>query len=79
MGWTHQKNETRFWILDPGEVRDVTLGRGQAGGVGYWRTFIDRLRGVGYDGILAIEHEDASMTQLEGVTESVRVLREILG
>lgn len=57
----------------------VTLGHGQAGGVAYWRTFVERLRSVGYDGILAIEHEDASMTQLEGVAESVRVLRGILG
>jgi len=57
----------------------VALGRGQAGGVEYWRAFVERLRGVGYDGILSIEHEDASMTQLQGVTESVEVLREVLG
>lgn len=57
----------------------VTLGRGAEQGQAFWDQFVSELRLAGYDGPLSIEHEDASMSQLEGVRESVRVLREALG
>jgi sugar phosphate isomerase/epimerase len=56
----------------------VTLGRGQAGAQSYWQRFVDALRAVGYDGVLSIEHEDASMPRLDGVRESVDLLKAVL-
>ena len=56
----------------------VTLGRGQAGGRKYWQRFVEALRAVGYDGVLSIEHEDAAMPRLDGVRESVDLLKAIL-
>jgi len=56
----------------------VTLGRGHDGGLDYWRSLMQALRGVGFEGALSIEHEDASMSQLDGVQESVQFLRAAL-
>lgn len=54
----------------------VTLGRGHD--ASWWRSFTQSLRKAGYDGVLSIEHEDQSLSPLEGVRESVVVLREAL-
>jgi sugar phosphate isomerase/epimerase len=54
----------------------VTLGRGHD--ASWWRGFSQSLRKVGYDGVLSIEHEDQSLSSLEGVRESVKLLREVL-
>ena len=50
----------------------ITLGYGH--GEGWWREFCYRLRMAGYDGWLAIEHEDVMLSRIEGVRRSVRVL-----
>ena len=54
----------------------VTLGRGHD--ASWWRGFTQSLRNAGYDGALSIEHEDQSLSPLEGVSESVELLRETL-
>jgi sugar phosphate isomerase/epimerase len=54
----------------------VTLGRGHD--ASWWRGFTRCLRETGYDGVLSIEHEDQTLSPLEGVRESVVVLRESL-
>jgi sugar phosphate isomerase/epimerase len=54
----------------------VTLGQGHDGG--WWRTFCDALRAVGYDDVLSIEHEDVSMDPERAVRETVAVLREAI-
>jgi sugar phosphate isomerase/epimerase len=36
------------------------------------------LRGIGYDDVLSIEHEDVAATPLEGVTRSVELLRRVI-
>ena len=54
----------------------VTLGEGQ--GEAWWRDFCAALRRVGYDDVLSIEHEDVSMTPLEGVRRSVALLRRVI-
>ncbi len=54
----------------------MTLGRGHD--AGWWRSFVEHLRAAGYDGVLSIEHEDMGVGQLDGVTESVRLLRDAL-
>jgi sugar phosphate isomerase/epimerase len=54
----------------------VTLGRGHE--VSWWRTFVERLRAAGYDDVLSIEHEDMALSPLDGVRESVALLRGAL-
>jgi sugar phosphate isomerase/epimerase len=53
----------------------ITLGRGHDDA--WWRKFIDALDAVGYDGILSIEHEDPAISAVEGVEESVALLRRV--
>jgi sugar phosphate isomerase/epimerase len=54
----------------------VTLGRGHD--ALWWRRFTQSLHRAGYDDVLSIEHEDQAVSPLEGVRESVVVLREAL-
>lgn len=54
----------------------VTLGRGHT--AEWWRAFCIALRQVGYDDVLSIEHEDASQSPLDGVNESVQLLKEVV-
>jgi sugar phosphate isomerase/epimerase len=54
----------------------VTLGRGHD--VTWWRVFTEALRAAGYDDVLSIEHEDVALPPLEGVGESVALVREAL-
>jgi sugar phosphate isomerase/epimerase len=51
----------------------ITLGYGH--GESWWRDFCYRLRMVGYDGWLSIEHEDVMLSRLEGVRRSVLLLK----
>ena len=54
----------------------VTLGYGH--GEEWWRQFCAALKMVGYNDVLSIEHEDMTMSPLEGVAKSVRLLREVI-
>ena len=54
----------------------VTLGYGNS--EAWWRRFCATLRSVGYNDVLSIEHEDMTMSPLEGVEKSVRLLREVM-
>jgi len=51
----------------------ITLGYGHP--EKWWRDFCYRLRMVGYDGWLSIEHEDVMLSRLEGVRRSVDLLK----
>jgi sugar phosphate isomerase/epimerase len=62
--------EARSWSY-------VTLGHGHA--AAWWRQFCDALRAAGYDDVLSIEHEDVALPPLEGVRQSVELLREVMG
>ena len=70
-------------LLENGSLTDVgarswsyiTLGYGH--GESWWREFCYRLRMAGYDGWLAIEHEDVMLARLEGVRRSVDLLRAV--
>jgi sugar phosphate isomerase/epimerase len=53
----------------------VTLGHGHD--EAWWRRFCATLRAIGYDDVLSIEHEDVSMSPLEGVSESVALLKRV--
>jgi sugar phosphate isomerase/epimerase len=54
----------------------VTLGLGHD--EAWWRKFCAALRAVGYDDVLSIEHEDVTMTPLEGVRRSVELLKRAM-
>ena len=53
----------------------ITLGYGN--GESWWRDFCYRLRMVGYDGWLSIEHEDVMLSREEGVKKSVELLQAV--
>lgn len=44
----------------------------------YWKDVISNLRLVGYDYVVSIEHEDSLMSQNEGLTKAVKLLKECL-
>jgi sugar phosphate isomerase/epimerase len=54
----------------------VTLGLGHD--EAWWHNFCAALRAVGYDDVLSIEHEDVTMTPLEGVRRSVELLKRVI-
>ena len=54
----------------------ITLGYGH--GESWWREFCYRLRMVGYDGWLSIEHEDVVLSRLEGARRSVELLKAMV-
>jgi sugar phosphate isomerase/epimerase len=53
----------------------ITLGYGHD--AKWWKDFCYRLRMNGYDGWLAIEHEDVMLSRLEGVQKSVELLKAV--
>ena len=53
----------------------ITLGYGN--GQQFWKDFCYRLRMVGYDGWLSIEHEDVMLSRVEGVRKSVELLQAV--
>jgi sugar phosphate isomerase/epimerase len=53
----------------------ITLGYGKD--QQFWKDFCYRLRMVGYDGWLSIEHEDVMLSRLEGVRKSVELLQAV--
>ena len=44
----------------------------------YWKDIVSNLRLVGYDHVLSIEHEDSLMSQNEGLTKAVQLLKDVL-
>ena len=76
--------QTTTSLLESGPLTDipsrswsyVTLGFGH--GATWWRQFCYRLRMAGYDGWLAIEHEDVLLNSLEGLEKSVALLRTVM-
>jgi sugar phosphate isomerase/epimerase len=54
----------------------VTLGYGH--GEAWWRQFCAALHMAGYDDVLSIEHEDSTMSPLEGVRKSVALLKDVI-
>jgi sugar phosphate isomerase/epimerase len=54
----------------------VTLGHGH--GETWWRSFHQALAAIGYDDVLSIEHEDLALPPLEGIAQSVALLRRVI-
>ncbi len=59
----------RSWIFR-------TIGYGND--ASYWKDIISNLRLVGYDFAVSIEHEDSLMSQNEGLTKAVALLKDVL-
>ncbi len=70
-------------LLESGSLTDIparswtyiTLGYGHD--EAWWREFCYRLRMVGYDGWLSIEHEDVMLSCMEGARRSVELLKAV--
>ena len=70
-------------LLENGSLTDIparawsyiTLGYGHD--EAWWKAFCYRLRMVGYDGWLSIEHEDVLLSRREGVRRSVALLQAV--
>ena len=54
----------------------VTLGHGHD--ETWWRRFCEALVAIGYDDVLSIEHEDLALPPIEGVRQSVALLRRVI-
>jgi len=54
----------------------VTLGHGSD--EAWWRRFCAALAAIGYDDVLSIEHEDMELPPIEGVAQSVALLRRVM-
>ena len=54
----------------------VTLGRGHD--EAWWRRFCQALAAIGYDDVLSIEHEDLALPPIDGVKQSVGLLRRVV-
>ena len=59
----------RSWIF-----RSVGYGNDEV----YWKDIVSNLRLVGYDHVLSIEHEDSLMSQNEGLSKAVEMLKRVL-
>ena len=44
----------------------------------YWRDIVSELRLAGFDGSMAIEHEDSLMSVREGLEKAVAFMRDVL-
>jgi sugar phosphate isomerase/epimerase len=79
-----QHNLALNGLLDnrwPGEPLEMpwnfaTVGRGHE--VAWWQEFVEALDESGFDGTLAIEHEDPLVPAEQGVVESARVLHDAI-
>jgi sugar phosphate isomerase/epimerase len=52
---------------------------GEAHPPSYWRSFVDALREIGYDGVLSIENEDPLLPGKPGVAAAAALASELLG
>ena len=66
---SYTEMQKRSWLF-----RSVGWGHGEL----EWKGIVSALRGVGYDGVLSIEHEDALMSVSEGLRSAVRMLERVL-
>jgi len=51
---------------------------GYGGGAEYWKEIISNLRMIGYDYAVSIEHEDSLMSQNEGLSKAVALLKDVI-
>ena len=77
-------NIKRTGVLDTTEYSDIINRPWTFRSVGwgndelYWKDMVSNLRLVGYDHVLSIEHEDALMSQNEGLSSAVDMLKRCI-
>ena len=77
-------NIKRTGVLDTTDYSDILHRSWTFRSVGcgndelYWKEIVANLRLVGYDHVLSIEHEDALMSQNEGLTTAVNMLKRCI-
>lgn len=67
--------ETRAWEKDQERSWNFRTA-GYSKSLTWWRDFITSLRAVGYDGVLAYEHEDPLLDAIEGLEKGIDFLRQ---
>jgi len=67
--------ETRGWEKDQERAWNFRTA-GFSKSLTWWRDLISALRAVGYDGVLAYEHEDPLLDALEGLEKGIDFLRQ---
>lgn len=67
--------ETRDWDMDQERAWNFRTA-GYSKSMTWWRDCITALRGVGYDGVLAYEHEDPLLDAIEGLEKGIDFLRQ---
>lgn len=71
-------------VLDTESYGDVVARSWHFKTVGYghdiveWKKMISRLKDIGYDGAISIEHEDGTMSTNEGLEKAIMLLDEII-
>ncbi len=79
-----QRNIRRNGNLDTKHYGDAENRAWVFGTVGYgndekfWRSFVDALSMIGYDGVISIEHEDSSMSKDEGLKKAFSLLDKVI-
>lgn len=63
-------------VLDRTSWRYATVGHGH--GPDWWTAFVAALRAAGYDDVVSVEHEDASVEPERGISEGARALGEAI-
>lgn len=77
-------NTAKNGVLDLSSLEEGTSRSWQFRTVGYgndslyWKSIISELRAVGYDYAISIEHEDAMMSDIEGLTKAVEFLKDVV-
>ncbi|MBE6576969.1 MAG: sugar phosphate isomerase/epimerase [Ruminococcaceae bacterium] len=66
---SYDRIDERSWVF-----RTVGYGHNKL----EWNRIISTLRTVGYDGVISIEHEDALMSQKEGLEKAIAFLKDVL-
>ncbi len=56
------------------EFRTVGYGNDMS----VWKDIISNLKAVGYDGVISIEHEDAMMSDKEGLEKAIAFLKDVI-
>ncbi|MFV0424225.1 MAG: sugar phosphate isomerase/epimerase family protein, partial [Bacilli bacterium] len=59
----------RSWVF-----KTVSYGQGEL----IWKQMLNKLRDVGYDGAISIEHEDGTMSTMEGLEKAIDFLNSII-
>ncbi len=77
-------NTAKFGVLDTTSFADVNARPWAFRTVGYghneqvWRDIFSALQATGYNGVISIEHEDALMSQKEGLEKAIAFLKNTM-